>query len=119
MLKSILLKAQHYAWAILADEMTIRRCSLELDDLSQKFHPIFKKYGAPIKLKTKTNQNIALFHFGKGVAVPDIAWEADIVICCHPECLPQELRIKHVTPDWRGVLTHYMSEGKLILSTKV
>jgi hypothetical protein len=44
----------------------------------------------------------ATFHHAYKKAVPDIAWEADVLICCHPENLPPELRKKHLFPNWRG-----------------
>lgn len=57
----------------------------------------------PVLLSTRDGRTIAHFHFGHGVEIPDIAWGADVIVCCHPELLPEELRSKHVFPYWKGV----------------
>ncbi len=39
------------------------------------------------------------FHHDEfGSAIPAEAWDADIIICCHPEWLDEELRAKHPAP---------------------
>ena len=30
--------------------------------------------------------------------------EADVIICCHPEFLPSEVRKKHIFPDHKGIV---------------
>ena len=73
----------------------------------------------PIILETVNGEYLALFHHWKGAVPPKFAYMAKVkwVVCCHPEHLPMELRIKHVFPNWRGEIGMYpFDEGDTLLT---
>ncbi len=54
---------------------------------------------------------VAEFHHMEGATPPVEAYDADIIVCCHPEHLPSELRIKHVAPNHIGPIATSLHGG--------
>ena len=78
--------------------------------------------GAFYKVKYGTGKvQIFIHHWGEDHIGLEEHYEAlwraaDVVICCHPECLPDWVRDKHPWPDHIGPLSGQLSNTHYVVS---
>jgi len=74
----------------------------------------------PVLLLTPEHGIVALFHgatneeyYKSNPHLLELMDTADVIVCCYPNHLPEEMRVKHIFPGWKGPIGTIIEQGHL------